>query len=103
MAENGHVLSCPRPSDEAIKVEVRNAQPEDEDQLRTLFENGMHDAHVDAPDFLKQAVSRYIPMAVDFSNITNNYVQKSRSAYLVAVIEREVVGGVGLHPVEAFH
>ena len=59
------------------------------------------DAHAHAPEF-KELIPRYVEsnLAGDFADISQNYVQRPRSAYLVAVSGDKVVGGVGLHPVE---
>lgn len=83
------------------EVTIRDAQPDDEDRLRALFTQGMNDAHEDAPDKIRAMVSQYAARNSegDFADIQANYVQASRSAYLVAVIDGVVIGGVGLHPV----
>ena len=85
-----------------MAVVVRDAVPEDEDRLRMLFAAGMADAHAHQPELYETTVKGYTEhnLQEDFADITKNYVHKERSAYLVAVIDGTVVGGVGLHPVE---
>lgn len=84
-------------------VVIRSAQLEDEDRLRALFVAGMRDAHLGTPEPIPELVRQYAKgnCEGDFAAIVENYVKRARSAYLVAVINGQVVGGVGLHPVEA--
>merc|ERR1711865_881541 len=82
---------------------VRCVVPQDEDTLRTLFARGMSDAHEGLPVHIIEGVNKYTAhnLAHDFAEITQNYCAEGlRGALLVADIDGEVVGCVGLHPVE---